>query len=374
MIYLDYSATTPINDEVLEVFNHVSKNFVGNSNSAHSLGKKSKDLIDKSTAKIAEILNVKSEEIIYTSGSTESNNLALKGIAFKHYQKGKHIITSKLEHSSIIGPLSYLERQGFEIDFVNLTAEGLIDVDHLKNLLRTDTILVTFTAVDSELGIRQPIEEIGKLLKENYHCFFHVDTTQCIGKSEIDLTNVDLASFSSHKIYGIKGIGGLIKKEDILIEPMILGGKSASLFRSGTPSQELICSFAKALELVNTNFSDKVSLVNKHNERLRMFLSQFSQIVINSTSKSVSHVLNFSTLGVDSEKILQALSEKNIFISTKSACSSDNPQSLSVLNLTKDEERASTSIRVSLSHLTTEQELDIFEKEFTSIYQELGGK
>jgi cysteine desulfurase len=374
MIYLDYSATTPINDEVLEVFNHVSKNFVGNSNSAHSLGKKSKDLIDKSTAKIAEILNVKSEEIIYTSGSTESNNLALKGIAFKHYQKGKHIITSKLEHSSIIGPLSYLERQGFEIDFVNLTAEGLIDVDHLKNLLRTDTILVTFTAVDSELGIRQPIEEIGKLLKENYHCFFHVDTTQCIGKSEIDLTNVDLASFSSHKIYGIKGIGGLIKKEDILIEPMILGGKSASLFRSGTPSQELICSFAKALELVNTNFSDKVSLVNKHNERLRMFLSQFSQIVINSTSKSVSHVLNFSTLGVDSEKILQALSEKNIFISTKSACSSDNPQSLSILNLTKDEERASTSIRVSLSHLTTEQELDIFEKEFTSIYQELGGK
>ncbi len=374
MIYLDYSATTPINDEVLEVFNHVSKNFVGNSNSAHSLGKKSKDLIDKSTAKIAEILNVKSEEIIYTSGSTESNNLALKGIAFKHYQKGKHIITSKLEHSSIIGPLSYLERQGFEIDFVNLTAEGLIDVDHLKNLLRTDTILVTFTAVDSELGIRQPIEEIGKLLKENYHCFFHVDTTQCIGKSEIDLTNVDLASFSSHKIYGIKGIGGLIKKEDILIEPMILGGKSTSLFRSGTPSQELICSFAKALELVNTNFSDKVSLVNKHNERLRMFLSQFSQIVINSTSKSVSHVLNFSTLGVDSEKILQALSEKNIFISTKSACSSDNPQSLSVLNLTKDEERASTSIRVSLSHLTTEQELDIFEKEFTSIYQELGGK
>jgi len=374
MIYLDYSATTPINNEVLEVFNHVSKNFVGNSNSAHSLGKKSKDLIDKSTAKIAEILNVKSEEIIYTSGSTESNNLALKGIAFKHYQKGKHIITSKLEHSSIIGPLSYLERQGFEIDFVNLTAEGLIDVDHLKNLLRTDTILVTFTAVDSELGIRQPIEEIGKLLKENYHCFFHVDTTQCIGKSEIDLTNVDLASFSSHKIYGIKGIGGLIKKEDILIEPMILGGKSASLFRSGTPSQELICSFAKALELVNTNFSDKVSLVNKHNERLRIFLSQFSQIVINSTSKSVSHVLNFSTLGVDSEKILQALSEKNIFISTKSACSSDNPQSLSVLNLTKDEERASTSIRVSLSHLTTEQELDIFEKEFTSIYQELGGK
>ena len=374
MIYLDYSATTPINDEVLEVFNHVSKNFVGNSNSAHSLGKKSKDLIDKSTTKIAEILNVKPKEIIYTSGSTESNNLALKGIAFKHYQKGKHIITSKLEHSSIIGPLSYLERQGFEIDFVNLTAEGLIDVDHLKNLLRTDTILVTFTAVDSELGIRQPIEEIGKLLKENYHCFFHVDTTQCIGKSEIDLTNVDLASFSSHKIYGIKGIGGLIKKEDILIEPMILGGKSTSLFRSGTPSQELICSFAKALELVNTNFSDKVSLVNKHNERLRMFLSQFSQIVINSTSKSVSHVLNFSTLGVDSEKILQALSEKNIFISTKSACSSDNPQSLSVLNLTKDEERALTSIRVSLSHLTTDQELDIFEKEFTSIYQELGGK
>lgn len=374
MIYLDYSATTPINDEVLEVFNHVSKNFVGNSNSAHSLGKKSKDLIDKSTAKIAEILNVKSEEIIYTSGSTESNNLALKGIAFKHYQKGKHIITSKLEHSSIIGPLSYLERQGFEIDFVNLTAEGLIDVDHLKNLLRTDTILVTFTAVDSELGIRQPIEEIGKLLKENYHCFFHVDTTQCIGKSEIDLTNVDLASFSSHKIYGIKGIGGLIKKEDILIEPMILGGKSASLFRSGTPSQELICSFAKALELVNTNFSDKVSLVDKHNERLRIFLSKFSQIVINSTSKSVSHVLNFSTLGIDSEKILQALSEKNIFISTKSACSSDNPQSLSILNLTKDEERASTSIRVSLSHLTTDQELDIFEKEFTSIYQELGGK
>ncbi len=374
MIYLDYSATTPINQEVLDTFNFVSKNFGGNSNSSHALGKSAKALIEQETIKIAEIFKVKPEEIIYTSGSTESNNLAIKGIALNHYKEGKHIITSKLEHSSIIAPLSYLEKNGFAIDFVNLTSEGLIDLEHLKSLIRKDTILVTITAVDSEIGIRQPVEEIGKLLKESCNCYFHVDMTQCVGKSNIDLTNIDLASFSGHKIYGVKGIGGLIKKEEISIEPIILGGKSTSIYRSGTPSQELICSLSKALELVNTNLQEKISLVDRYNNKLREFLSKYSQIIINSPSASVPHVLNFSTLGIDSDKILQALSEKNIYISTKSACSSEKPQSLSVLSLTNSEERASTSIRVSLSHITTEEELTIFEKEFASIYQEFGGK
>ena len=165
MIYLDYSATTPVNTEVLKTFNDICINYPGNSNSIHSLGVKSKCQEELSTSKIAELLNVKESEIIYTSGASESNNTAIKGIALKYQNRGKHIITTNLEHSSIIGPLNYLSKLGFEIDFVNIKEDGLVDLEHLKKLLRNDTILVSITAVDSEIGLKQPIGEISDILK-----------------------------------------------------------------------------------------------------------------------------------------------------------------------------------------------------------------
>ena len=371
MVYLDYSATTPVNEEVLETFVKVSRNYIGNPNSLHRLGMEANALLDEATEQIGNILGVKPSEIIYTSGASESNNLAIKGIALKYQNRGKHIITTLLEHSSIIGPLSYLQNRGFEIDFVNILDNGQVDIKHLKSLIRDDTILVSICAVDSEIGLRQPVEEIGLLLKDYPKLFFHVDITQCLGKDAIDLTNIDLASFSAHKIYGIKGIGGLIKKEKIMLEPLIHGGKSTTAFRSGTPTVALIVSLAKALRLAVDNLDNKISHVQELNQRIRQNLSNYPKVVINSTDKSLPNVLNFSILGIKPETFLHALEEDNIFISTKSACSSVDAISKPVYTLTKNEDLAKNSLRVSLSFLTTDKEINIFLEAFDKNYNKL---
>ena len=266
MIYLDYSATTPTNDEVLDTFVKVSKEFIGNPNSLHTLGRKSADLIDAATKQIADILSINPKEIIYTSGASESNNTVIKGICLQYQNRGKHIITTNFEHSSIYGPLSYLQTLGFEVDFVKTDENGIVDLDDLKKLLRDDTILVSITAVNSEIGIIEPIEEIGEILKDYPKCFFHSDLTQIIGKKKVNLENIDLASFSAHKIFGIKGIGGLIKKEKINLMPLIHGGKSTTIYRSGTPAVALIASLSKAMRLAYQNIEDNYKYVEKLNQ------------------------------------------------------------------------------------------------------------
>lgn len=371
MIYLDYSATTPVNEEVLESFVKTTRNYIGNPNSLHRLGVDANALLDQATNQIANILKVKKEEIIYTSGASESNNLAIKGIAFKYQNRGKHIITTMLEHSSIIGPLNYLQDKGFEIDFVNILENGQVDIEHLKSLLRDDTILVSICAVDSEIGLRQPVEEIGKLLQNYPKLFFHVDMTQCLGKDNIDLTNIDLASFSAHKIYGIKGIGVLVKKERIMLEPLIHGGKSTTVFRSGTPTVGLIVSLAKALRLATTDLDKKRDHLVRLNSKLRKFLTNYPKVVINSTEKAIPNVLNFSILDVKPETFLHALEEDEIYISTKSACSAADAVSKPVYALTKREDLAISTLRVSLSSLTTDEELEVFMKSFDKNYQKL---
>ena len=282
MIYLDYSATTPVDERVLESFNKAILDYPGNPNSIHALGVKSNELVNAATKQISKILGVLPSEIIYTSGSSESNNTAIKGICEKYQNRGKHIITTKYEHSSIYGPISYLQRHGFEVDFVETDSYGRVDIESLKSLLRDDTILVSITSVNSEIGIINPIEEIGKLLKDYPKVFFHVDMTQSIGKYKINLENVDLASASAHKIFGIKGIGLLIKKEKILLEPLIHGGKSTTVYRSGTPAVALIVSLAKALRLINENMEEHYNYVSKLNKKLRDELASIPNVYINS--------------------------------------------------------------------------------------------
>ena len=371
MIYLDYSATTPVNEDVLDSFVKASRNYIGNPNSMHRLGVEANALIEQATDQIANILKVKSTEIIYTSGASESNNLAIKGIASKYQNRGKHIVTTMLEHSSVIGPLNYLQDKGFEVEFVNLKENGQVDIEHLKSLLRDDTILVSISAVDSEIGIRQPVEEIGLLLKDYPKLFFHVDMTQCLGKDYIDLTNIDLASFSAQKIYGFKGIGALIKKEKIMLEPLIHGGKSTTVFRSGTPAVGLIVSLAKALRLATENLDKKIVKVASLSEKLRAFLATYPKVVINSTANSLPQILNFSVLGVKPETFLHALEEDDIFISTKSACSAADAISKSVYALTKREDVAISTLRISLSPLTTENEIEAFMASFEKNYHKL---
>ncbi|NLL45055.1 MAG: cysteine desulfurase [Mollicutes bacterium] len=371
MIYLDYSATTPVNSEVLDSFNKACLQFVGNPNSLHKLGTEARNLINEATKQIAEILNVKESEIIYTSCASESNNLAIKGIALKYKNRGNHIITTPLEHSSIYGPLNYLQEQGFEVDFVNLTKDGLVDIDHLKSLIKDTTILVTINSVNSELGIQQPIDEIGKILKDYPKCFFHVDMTQSVGKVPVFLNNVDLATFAAHKFYGLKGIGVLIKKEKIMLEPLIHGGKSTTIFRSGTPALPLIVSLSKALRLIYQDFNSKYNHVKELNDYLREKLSKYKDIVINSNQYSIPHILNISVLGVKPETFLHALEEYDIYISTQSACSSETSISKAVYALTKDDNISSSSLRISLSYLTTKEEIDTFLKYFEICYNKL---
>lgn len=371
MIYLDYSATTPVDKRVLETFSKVCLEYPGNVNSLHSLGIKSKELEDYTTEKIARMLRVKKNEVIYTSGASEANNTAIKGICLKYQNRGKHIITTHLEHSSVIAPINYLTSLGFIVDYVKIDDNGLVDLGDLKRLMRDNTILVSICMVDSEIGLRQPIKEISKIVKEYSKCYLHVDCTQALGKIELDLTDIDLASMSGHKIFGLKGIGLLIKKEKIEIEPLIHGGKSTTIYRSGTPALPLMVSMMKSMELIMNNILDNYEYVKKLNQKITAKLREYSLVKINSTDKSIPYVINFSLNKIRSETFIHALEAREVYISTKSACSSKDKMSESVYAITKDMELANHSLRISISYKTTLEEVDKFLEVFDECYKKL---
>ena len=371
MVYLDYSATTPVDSEVIRTFSKACEDYWANPNSLHKEGVKANSLINAATEQIASILGVKTSEIIYTSGASESNNTAIKGICLKYKNRGKHIITTEFEHSSIYGPIGYLQKEGFDVDFVKTLDNGKVDLEHLKSLIRDDTILVSITAVNSEIGIIEPIEEIGLMLRDYPKIFYHVDMTQSIGKMKLDLTNIDLASFSAHKFFGVKGIGVLVKKENINIEPIIHGGKSTTIYRSGTPATPLIASISKALRLVNTDMDKHYDYVKKINTYVREQLGKYDLVKVNSPDDALPYILNISVLGVKPEVLLHSLEEDEIYISTQTACSSKTDESKAVFALTKDSERSKSSVRISLSYKTTEDEIEEFLKVFDKCYKKL---
>ena len=359
MVYLDYSATTKTRKEVLDTYVSVSNDYFANPNSLHKIGVEAKKLSDEATEQIARIMNCKKEEVIYTSCASESNNLAIKGVALRNQKKGKHIITTNLEHSSINGPVGYLSNLGFEIDFVKTDSFGRVDIEDLKQLIKEDTILVSIGAVNSETGVKQDVEGIAKILKD-YDLYFHVDATQAVGKVRIDYKDVDLISFTAHKFYGPKGVGVLIKRENVLIEPLIHGGKSTTIYRSGTPALPLIASISKALRLIDEELDENYKKVDDLNKYLRENLSKYENVKINSNEYSIPHMLNISVMNVKPESMQHALEEYEIYISTQSACSANNPVSRAVLEVTKNEEQAKHSIRISLSGFTTKEEIDTF--------------
>ena len=371
MIYLDYSATTPVDKRVLNTFNKVCLEYPGNSNSLHKLGSEAMELENYATDRIKDILRLKDKEIIYTSGASESNNQAIKGICFKYKNRGRHIITTYLEHSSVISTISFLADMGFSIDYVKLDDNGLVDLDHLRKLMSNDTILVSICMVDSELGIRQPISKISEILKGYPKCFFHVDCTQALGKIDIDFSLMDLASVSAHKIYGMKGIGMLIKNKSLSLMPLIHGGKSSTVYRSGTPALPLIVSTMKAIELIVSDIKKNYEYVSRLNEIISDGLSKYDGVNINSTDYSIPYVINFSLKGIKPETFIHAMDSYDIYISTKSACSLANTMSDAVYAVTKNRDNAMSSIRVSLSYLTTEEEVYEFLRVFDVCYNKL---
>lgn len=369
MIYLDYAANTPADEQVINTFSEVSRVFLANPNSTHKLGRMAEERLKESTINIAKLLGVSESEIIFTSGASESNNLAIKGAAAYNKKFGRHIITTFLEHSSVNGAVGYLQNNGYEIDYAEITQDGLIDLDSLKELIREDTILVSICYVDSEVGLIQRIDEIGKIIKNHPHCIFHVDATQAIGKIPVNLENVDLITFTPHKFYGLNGCGVLIKKEDILLEPLIHGGISTSAFRSGTPALGLIASTEKALELAYENLEGKYNYVNELNKKLRIELKKYPNVKINSNENSVPFILNISINKVNTEQFKLELEDYDIYVSTKSACCAPNTASRPVYALTKDRKRALSTLRISLSHLTKEEEINLFLDAFDKCFK-----
>ena len=371
MIYLDYSANTPVDPQVLELFCAVERRCIGNANSHHWAGAAAKAEIDAATMKIAALLGVQPAEIIYTSGASEANNFALKGLARLSRHVGRHIISTPLEHSSVSGTLTALQEQGYEIDLLDVTRDGTVDLEHLKELLRPDTIAVAVTLVDSELGVVQPVAQIAEILKEYPNCHFHVDATQAVGKLPFSFEGVDTMSLTAHKFYGLNGIGLLLKRRNLALEPLIHGGESTTIYRSGTPTVALASSLACALELAVNGLPQRAEKVRALNAELRAALARYPDVRINSPETAIPHILNLSVRNVKGTVFQRELDAQGVCVSVKSACSSDGLPSRAVFAVSRDRRNALSSWRISLSHLTTEEELHGFLDAFDHCTQQL---
>ena len=360
MIYFDNAATTRVDDEVLKTFVSVSKDYIGNPNSIHKLGFESKRLMNAATKQVADLLNVKKDEVIFTSSSSESNNLAIKGVLKAYPKRNRIILTTILEHPSITNTLKALEN----VEIINLKLDDNyhIDLDDLKEKLKLDPVLVSMHHVNSELGIIQDIDTIGKIIKENSKAIFHVDGTQSLTKIDVNLTNVDLFSASAHKFNGLKGIAILIRKEKINLSPIINGGASQTIYRAGTPALPLIASFAKALRLALELKDESYLKVKEINTYLQDELSKIESVTINSKKDSSPYIINFSIEGIKPETMIHKLESYEVYLSTKTACSSKEDYSKSIYLLTNNLELSKTSLRLSLSKDSTIEEAKEFIK------------
>ena len=373
MIYLDYAANTPPDPRVLETFVRTEQEFFGNANSTHPMGRAAKEEMTRITERIAGLLGCAPDEVIYTSGASESNNTAIKGIAKALRHKGRHIISTTLEHSSVGGCLTSLQEEGWEIDLAPIGTDGKIDLEEFRDLLRKDTVLVSVNGVDSELGTIQPIAELAAILKEYPGTRLHVDATQAVAKMDISqiIQAADTVSIAPHKFYGINGCGLLIKKKDLVIPPLIHGGASTTIYRSGTPTLGLAAGAECALRLALEGQKEWGQKVQMLRERICEALQAYPLVRFNSPKDGVPHILNVSVYGVKGSAFQQALSEEGVCVSVKSACSVENTPSKAVFAVSRDRKNALSSWRISLSHLVTDEEITGFLEAFDRCYEKL---
>lgn len=352
-MYLDNSATTQVNEEVLKEMEPFFREEFGNPSTLYSLGRSSKNALNQAREKVADAINADAGEIIFTSGGSESDNLAIKGIAFKLRNKGNHIITSNIEHPAVKNTLEFLEKLDFEVSYLPVDENGIINIEDLKESIRDDTILITIMHGNNEIGTIQPIEEIGKIAREN-KIIFHTDAVQTFGKIEVDVEklNVDLLSLSSHKINGPKGVGALYIKKGIRLEPLIHGGGQENGIRSGTENVPGIVGFAKACEIVSQNLdSNYKKLSTIRDELIEKILSTIPESYLNGDSKKrLPNVVNFRFKAIEGESLILLLDAKGYQASTGSACSSNSLEASPVLTaLGLDPVDVHGSLRISLS-------------------------
>ncbi len=374
MIYLDNSATTKPLPEVMDSFVKVSKEFFGNPSSLHGIGGQSEKLLSQARSQVARLLSVKQNEIFFTSGGTEGNNLAIKGISFAYKDRGRHLITTAVEHASVRESFKQLEGMGFEVTEIPVDSIGRVHVEDIEKAIRPDTTLISVMHVNNEVGTIQPIEEIGQLLKKYPKILFHVDHVQGIGKVPLDLykCKVDLCTISAHKFHGLKGNGLLFVREGVNIHPLFTGGSQEGKFRSGTENVAGVVSMSKALRLILDKMENNLDQLKKVSNELRSGLEKIDGVVINTSKEfAAPHILNFSIPHVKSEVFVHALEEKNIYVSTTSACSSKQKTiSSTLIAMGIPEERAGSAIRLSLSYYNT---MDEVKKVLSAVEQTVEG-
>ena len=361
-IYFDYSATTPVDPRVAEkMIPYLVEKFGNPASRSHAFGWEAEAAVEEARAEVARLVNADPKEIVWTSGATESNNLALKGAANFYSGKGKHLITVKTEHKAVLDTCRELERQGFEVTYLDVQENGLLDLDVFKAALRPDTILVSVMFVNNEIGVIQPIAEIGEICRDK-GIIFHVDAAQATGKVDIDLTTlkVDLMSFSAHKTYGPKGIGALYirRKPRVRLEAQMHGGGHERGFRSGTLATHQIVGMGEAFRLAREEMVFENRRIGVLRDRLLKGLSDIEQTFINGDmTHRVPHNLNISFAYVEGESMLMAI--KDLAVSSGSACTSASLEPSYVLRaLGRDDELAHSSIRFTIGRFNTEEEVD----------------
>ena len=365
--YLDNSATTRAYDEVADLVAKIMKEEFGNPSSVHHMGMVSGERLSQARETIAASLKVDPQEIVFTSGGTESDNLALIGVARANKWRGNHIITTKIEHPAILETMAFLEKEGFEITYLSVDGTGTIDLDELKNAIRKETILVSIMFVNNEIGTLMPIQKAGELIKSvNKDTYFHVDAVQAYGKVLIRprTMNIDLLSVSGHKIHGPKGVGFLYIKKGTKIVPICYGGGQQKGMRSGTENVPGIAGLALAAKKCYEDFDAKIKkLYDLKQYTVDSLLERIPDIKINGqkVSEGAPHIISVSIKGLAAETVLNMLSSKNIYVSAGSACTSNNPHvsdTLQAIGLEKD--LLESTIRISMSFMTTKEEMDYF--------------
>ncbi len=361
-IYLDYSATTPIDPRVAEkMMPFLCEKFGNPASRSHAFGWESESAVEEAREEVARLVNADAKEIVWTSGATESNNLALKGAAQFYAGKGKHIVTVKTEHKAVLDTCRELERQGFDVTYLDVGDDGLLALDVFRAALRPETILVSVMLVNNEIGVIQPIAEIGEICRER-GIIFHVDAAQATGKTAIDLATlkVDLMSFSAHKTYGPKGIGALFvrRKPRVRLNAQMHGGGHERGFRSGTLATHQIVGMGEAFRLARLEMTSENERIRRLRDRLLHGLSDIEQVFVNgSLEQRVPHNLNVSFAYVEGESLLMAI--KDLAVSSGSACTSASLEPSYVLRaLGREDELAHSSIRFTLGRFTTEEQID----------------
>ena len=362
IIYLDNSATTPIKSEVLQEMMPYLTTEYGNASSLYSVGRSAKRAIEKARNRVAELLNCNHNEIYFTGGGSESDNIALKGFAYANKEKGNHIITSKIEHPAILETCKTLERQGFEVSYINVNEDGIIDVEELIKSIKTNTILISVMTANNEVGTIQPIEEIAKIAHDN-NIVFHTDAVQAIGNVQIDVEKmrIDMLSLSSHKINGPKGVGALYIKNGIEVEKFINGGHQEKDRRAGTENVAGIVGIGKAAEIARKNMETHIrNLIKIRDYYIKKVQKEIPNIRINGSMENrLPGNANISFKGINASELIFKLDERGICVSSGSACSSGNTNPSHVLTaMNVPEVYLNSAIRTTFGDNNTFEQVD----------------